>query len=124
MLLPDDALLVAVLVMAATMEVQSMGFFPLTMAEEAAGEERLVLLVDRPPLRRFILRCLEFRTLVRLLLLVRFTESSPVDVEVGKTGETPSLAPSFEWWPSASSYSKRQRHSSRQIQSVPSAVCF
>lgn len=98
MLLPGDALLmVAVLVMAATTEVQSMGFFPFTMAEEAAGEEKLVQLVDRPPLRRFIFRCLELITLVRLLLLVRFTESSPVDVEVGKTGDTPSLAPVRRW---------------------------
>lgn len=92
-LLPGDALLVAVLVMA--VEVQSLGLFAFAMMEADAGEERLVRL-GRPPLRRFIFRCLELRTLVRLLLLARFTESSPVDVEVGKTGETPSLAPGFE----------------------------
>lgn len=107
LLLPGDALLVGM------------------VKPVVAGEEILlaVLVLCRavPPLRRLMLSCLEFRTLVRLLLLVRFTESSPVDVEDGKTADTPSLAPSFAlWMPSA----LRRNQSSRLIQSVPLAVCF
>lgn len=83
LLLPGDALLVGM------------------VKPVVAGEEILlaVLVLCRavPPLRRLMLSCLEFRTLVRLLLLVRFTESSPVDVEDGKTADTPSLAPSHSF---------------------------
>lgn len=99
-----------------------------------AGDEEMiwpvaVLVLGRaaPPtlLRRRMFRCLELRTLVRLLLLVRFTGSSPVDVEVGKTVDTPSLAPSFALrLPSATNWSKIRHQSSHLIQSVPLAVCF
>lgn len=43
----------------------------------------LETLLDRPTLGRPIFRCLEFRTLARLLLLARLTDSIEVDVEVG-----------------------------------------
>lgn len=82
LLLPDDALLVEVL-------------RPVMAGEEMVLVVLVLCRADPPPLRRLIFRCLEFRTLVRLLLLVRFTESSPVDMELGKTVDTPSLAPSF-----------------------------
>lgn len=53
-----------------------------------------VALVVSPLTGRLVFKCLEFKTLARLLLLGSSMESIPVDVEVGRIGETPSLAPS------------------------------
>lgn len=90
------------------------------MGYEATGGEVDVSAEWQSPLRRPRFSCLEFKTLARLLLLARFAGLIPVDVvEVGRIGETPSLAPAFLW---ATNWTKWIRWV-RPSQSVLAVVC-
>lgn len=96
------------------------------MGYVATGEEVIgvVSVKEFPPLERHdvvvvVNSCLEAKTLARLLLLGGCPAISvPVDVvEVGRIGETPSLAPVYLW-------TMNWIRWVRPLQSVPAVVYF